>query len=81
MFSSLILALGAATAVAARRCRDITVPVSLASRNAVLDLEPLTTEVEVTNFYLNLARQGSNYGAQITTGVSPILWNPCLNYN
>jgi hypothetical protein len=69
-YSSTILALIGAVGVSARQCRDITIPISISSRNNVLDLKPLTTEIEVTNFYLNLAKQGSNYGAQLTTGVS-----------
>jgi len=67
-YSSTILALIGAVGVSARQCRDITIPISISSRNNVLDLKPLTTEIEVTNFYLNLAKQGSNHGAQLTTG-------------
>lgn len=70
MLPSLIFSLAAFVAgVSARRCREIVVPVSLTSRNAVFDLEPLTTEVDVTNFYLNLAKQGSNYTDELLTGV------------
>lgn len=78
MLPSILFSLAAiATGVSARRCRDIVVPVSLTSRNAVFDLEPLTTEVDVTNFYLNLAKQGRNYTKELLTGVGVL---PSLSY-
>lgn len=65
-FLSLAVVAGSVTA---RQCHNMTIPVSLTSRNAVFDLEPLTTEVEVTDFYLNLANQGKNYTDELLTGV------------
>lgn len=71
--SKILLALAAAGGVSARKCRDIKVPISITSQNAVLDLQPLTTEIEVTNFYLELAKQGGNYFDKLFKGVS---WDP-----
>jgi len=65
--SAVLLALGAVLA-SAKRCQDITVPVSLKSRNAKFNLEPLLTDVDVTNFYLRLARQGGNLMAELQDG-------------
>ena len=66
--SSILLALVAA--VSARKCKDITVPVSLTAKNAVFDLKTPTTQIEVTNLFLNLVQQGRNYAEVIQKGVS-----------
>lgn len=50
--------LALAGVASARQCQDITVHVSLQARNARFNLEPLETQMDVTNFYLGLARQG-----------------------
>ena len=64
----LLAALGAVLA-SAKRCQDVTVSVSLKSRNAKFNLEPLLTDVEVTDFYLRLARQGGNLMEELQDGV------------
>lgn len=64
----LLAALGAVLA-SAKRCQDITVSVSLESHNAKFNLEPLLTDVEVTDFYLRLARQGGNLMEELQDGV------------
>lgn len=57
---------------AAKKCQNITVPVTVDSRNAVFDREALTphTNIDVTNFVLNLSQQGHNYTADQLKGVS-----------
>lgn len=56
------LLVAAITAVAeARQCTNIMVPVSLESRNGKFDVRPPETEIEATNFALELTRQGRNY--------------------
>ena len=62
--------LALATAVTARKCQNITVPISISSRNAVFDLKAPTTEIEATNFFLKLSRQGSNYTQELLKDVS-----------
>jgi hypothetical protein len=57
-------------AVSARKCTDITVPVSLKAENAVFDLDQPLTKVDVTDFILNLSRQGDNFVKAIQKGVS-----------
>lgn len=65
--SSLVVA--ALTAVAsARSCRDISVPVSISSRNAEFDLQPLLTEIDTTEFFLGLSRQGTNLTDTLLSG-------------
>ena len=57
----------------ARKCQELVVPVSLTSQNAVFNLEPRTTGIEVTDFYLNLAQQPGSYVSEITERVrSPL---------
>lgn len=69
MRSALLLALTAA-AVEARKCQDIKVPVSISSRNSVFNLKTIETEIQATDFYLNLARQGGNYSDRLIESVS-----------
>lgn len=59
---------GAATA---KQCQNITVPVTITGRNGVFDKAALTPngDIDVTNFILNLARQGHNYTAEQLKGV------------
>ncbi|PHH75948.1 hypothetical protein CDD82_4211 [Ophiocordyceps australis] len=64
--SAILLAL--ASAVAAKRCREIVVPVDISSSNTVYDVATPRTEIDTTNFFLNLARQNSNYSATIAKG-------------
>lgn len=66
--SAVLLALAAIAS--AKKCQDITVSVSLKARSATFNLEPLETEIDVTNFYLGLARQGGNLMESLQTGVS-----------
>lgn len=61
MFVSSFLATAFAAVAAARKCRDISVMVPLTSRNAHFDLEPLTTDIDTTDFFLGLSKQGTNY--------------------
>jgi hypothetical protein len=64
-----LLALGI-SGVAARRCQNVSVSLDLSFRSAVFDLDPPASTVEMTNLFLNLARQGHNYSNEVLTGVS-----------
>jgi hypothetical protein len=57
--------------VEALRCRDVVIPVSISSRNAVLNLTAPRTQLDVTNFALNVARQGT-YSADVTQGYATV---------
>jgi hypothetical protein len=62
------------TAASARKCTNITVPVSLNSQNAVFTIEAPLTGIEVTSFAINLARQGEpSFPEQVQKGVSQTL--------
>ncbi|KAJ0341597.1 hypothetical protein COL922a_002036 [Colletotrichum nupharicola] len=60
---STTLPLAFAALASAKMCKNITVEVDISARNAVFDLEAPKTNVEVTNFLLNLSQQGANYTA------------------
>lgn len=66
----LLLAASAAACGAARSCKELTVKVSIAADNAVFDLDPLTSEIDTTDFFLKLSRQGTNYYEDLFKGVS-----------
>lgn len=71
MLVSSLLATAFAAVAAARKCRDISVPVSISSRNAHFDLKPLLTDIETTDFFLGLSKQGTNYTDILLDGVCP----------
>lgn len=77
MLWSTILVAALASVASARKCRDIDVHVTISAENGVYDLEPLVKVDDVTNFYLHMVRQGANYPAQLQTGVSLPLPDPC----
>ncbi|KAK5989831.1 hypothetical protein PT974_08092 [Cladobotryum mycophilum] len=70
-----IALLALATAVAARNCHNLTVPISISSRNAVFDLKAPTTEIEATDFFLRFSRQGSNYTQELLKDYATIHGN------
>lgn len=53
----------------ARQCQNLTVPVDVSARNGVFNVSTPVTNIDVTNFILNLAQQGVNYSANTLTGV------------
>lgn len=55
----------------ARTCTDLTVDVPVVSRNAVFNRTAPTDDIEVTNFALDLTRQGHNLTNEALTGVGP----------
>jgi pimeloyl-ACP methyl ester carboxylesterase len=60
--TGLALTLGLSTA---RQCQNITVPVTITGRNAKFSIATPQTNIEVTNFILDLTQQGANYTQQI----------------
>jgi hypothetical protein len=65
--SAALLAL--ATAVAARKCHDLTIPISISSRNAVFSLPAPVTEAQVTQFFIDFVRPGYNMTDNYLKGV------------
>lgn len=55
----------------ARKCTDLSVEVPLVSRNAVFNRTAPTDDIDVTNFVLDLTRQGHNLTNEVLTGVGP----------
>lgn len=54
----------------AARCQNITVPVTISARNGVFNIAVPSTNVETTNFILNLNQQGHNFSEVLLTDVS-----------
>ncbi|KJZ70389.1 hypothetical protein HIM_10233 [Hirsutella minnesotensis 3608] len=71
MLSSALL-LGLASAAVAKHCQNITVPLTISARNGVFNMETPKTEIQVTNFILDLTAQGQNYTAKVITGYKTI---------
>ncbi len=68
---SLVAALASiVTVTTARKCQNITVPVTISARNAVFSLKAPATDIEATNFVLGSVQQGKNYTNSLLTGVS-----------
>ncbi|KAJ9133818.1 Ctr copper transporter family protein [Pleurostoma richardsiae] len=56
----------------ARKCIEITVPVAIFARNAEFSVEPPATNIEVTNFILDLTRQGYNLTDELLEGYATV---------
>jgi hypothetical protein len=59
-----------ATLGEARHCQNLTIPLSVSARQGVFNLTAPTDNIAVTNFILDLSRQGHNYSNEVLTGVS-----------
>jgi hypothetical protein len=53
----------------ARQCTNLTIPLSLSARNGVFNLKPPTSNIEVTDFMLDLTRQSHNLTNELLAGV------------
>ena len=67
----LALAAWSAATAAARRCQNLTIPISITSENQQFNLVPPKSDIEVTNFILDLTRAQNNLVDELFTGVSP----------
>lgn len=67
---SILSLLGLAAAASARKCQNLTVEVELSSRNGVFNFDAPSTNIDVTNFILDLSQQGANYSDSLLSGVS-----------
>ncbi|RFU35764.1 hypothetical protein B7463_g541, partial [Scytalidium lignicola] len=57
-----------ATAAAAKKCINVTVPVDLAARQPVFDIEVPQTNLDVQDFIANMTQQGRNFTDIVLTG-------------
>jgi pimeloyl-ACP methyl ester carboxylesterase len=71
MYTS-VLFLSFAAGSWARVCRNLTIPITISSRNAVFNLQPPATELESTAFALDLARPGYNLTNELLEGYATI---------
>ncbi|EMC96311.1 hypothetical protein BAUCODRAFT_470284 [Baudoinia panamericana UAMH 10762] len=67
-FSTAVAVAAIASLAEARQCANFTVPVQLSARNGVFNQTTPVTNIDVTNFFLNLTQQGGNYSAATLTG-------------
>ncbi|EHK15318.1 uncharacterized protein TRIVIDRAFT_38049 [Trichoderma virens Gv29-8] len=68
--SAALLALAAV--VTARKCHDLTIPISISARNAVFDLPAPLSEIDVTSFFLGFVHAGINYTDALLTGYKTV---------
>lgn len=54
----------------ARHCQNLTIPLEVSARQGKYNLAPPADNIAVTNFILDLSRQGHNYSNEALTGVS-----------
>ncbi|KID62689.1 catalytic protein, partial [Metarhizium hybridum] len=71
-----ILSLTAGLSVA-RKCQNITIPISISSRNGIFSVATPANDVDVTDFVLNNFRAGVNYTDNVLQGYKTIE----ANYN
>jgi hypothetical protein len=68
IFSALTFAALAAIG-AARQCTNLTIPLSLSARNGVFNLQAPASNIQITDFVLNLVRQSHNLTNELLNGV------------
>lgn len=54
----------------ARHCQNLTIPIEVSARQPKFNLQTPNSNIDVTNFILDLTRQGHNYSNEALTGVS-----------
>ncbi|KAH0598446.1 hypothetical protein MHUMG1_03744 [Metarhizium humberi] len=67
-----------AAVASARQCQNITVPVSISSRNGVFDMAAPFTDIDVTNLFLRMAWPGNNGTANVLKGYKTVSGNYTL---
>lgn len=69
MFKSTLL-LALATAVTARKCQNLNIPISISATNTAFNLPPPATDIDVANLFINFAEDSTNLFNSILIGVS-----------
>ncbi|KAF3016256.1 hypothetical protein E8E14_012683 [Neopestalotiopsis sp. 37M] len=72
LLRSLTAAAAFATLAAGRKCVTFTMPVPVNARNAVFDIDTPETNIDVTNFFLDLSRVNNNLTAKVLTGYTNV---------
>ncbi|ETS87343.1 hypothetical protein PFICI_01171 [Pestalotiopsis fici W106-1] len=73
--NTLLLSLTAAalaTTAAGRQCQNLTIPVTASARNGVFGIEAPQTNIDVTNFMLDLSQVGNNLTEKLLTGYATV---------
>lgn len=68
MYGTTVVALLAGLA-SAKKCMNISIPITASARNGVFNIPAPTTNIDVNNFILDNTQQGKNYTAEILQGV------------
>jgi len=71
-FTGLTLSASMLGVASARKCENITIPVSISARNGVFNVNIPQDNVDVTNLMLEMAKQGRNYTASVLTGYATV---------
>ncbi|KAK1817873.1 hypothetical protein LTR12_007744 [Friedmanniomyces endolithicus] len=71
-FTSATAVAACAGLAAARQCQNITVEVDVSARNGVFNQMTPVTNIDVTNFLLNLVQAGKNYSAAVLEGYATV---------
>ena len=72
MRSSILPFILLAAGAHARKCQNITIPVSISARNGVFNVQPAQSDIEVTNFILDGTQQGHNGSAEALSGYATV---------
>lgn len=85
MHASIITAVAAlVVSAAAKNCINQTVPVTISARQATFDIHVPVTDLEATDFILNITQQGRNFtgiaqvGAHTTAGTYNVSTQFCF---
>ncbi|KAI1102804.1 Alpha/Beta hydrolase protein [Jackrogersella minutella] len=76
-----VLLSGFAAVATARKCQNITVPISLSALNTKFAIAAPTTNIAVTNFILNVTQPGVNYTQSVLTNSSSQFATVAGNYS
>lgn len=70
MFKPAAALLALATAVTARKCQNLSIPISISATNTAFNLPPPATEIDVTNILIGITQDRTNFFNSIVIGVS-----------
>lgn len=70
--STVFPSLGTVSAAPNPNCHDLTIAVTISARNGVFNVPPTQSNIDATNFILNLTQQGHNYSQSVLTGYATI---------
>jgi pimeloyl-ACP methyl ester carboxylesterase len=70
--STILTSASFAIIAAARQCQNLTIPLSVSSRNGVFDIDAPKTNVDVTSFILDLSQPGSNLTEKLLSGYATV---------